>query len=289
MSERTRAEWLIDLADAVNELTEPRTISEIVEVPLIEEVVNGRGRRKAKRTRVRRRHTITLPGLIHELGQAAIPGSGEAGAATGGFESKPSAELEPLSVLREITDDTGRLARRYSIDKPTLTATLHALVSAPHSDAELRDLSRQATRWVRRAKIATGFEPAPITLNQPCPYCTARHALVLTGDMENARCTRCGVDWTPDTIGLLADMLRANETVETLPELRCWMADCTRRGPHDQHQDERGRAWRREARCLDETGHPSRRHAHHHRSLRLNICSPSLALAKCVQHSTSKP
>ena len=258
MSERTRAEWLIDLADSINELTEPRTISEIVEVPVVvEEIANGRGRRRAKRTRVRRRHTITLPGLIAELGNAAIPGSAEAGAATGGFESKPSAELEPLSVLREITDDAGRLSRRYNIDRPTLTATLHALVSAPHSDTQLRELARQANRWVHRAKVATGFEPAPITLDRPCPYCTAKNALVLSGDMTNARCTRCGIDWTPDTIGLLGDMLRANETVETMPELRCWMADCTRRGEHVQHQDVRGRAWRREARCLDETGHPA--------------------------------
>jgi hypothetical protein len=117
---------------------------------------------------------------------------------------------------------------------------------------QLAEMTAQASRWVRKARIATGFEPAPVTLNHPCPYCMRRHALVIAGDLQSAKCTRCKTTWSPDTIGLLAEMLQTNETQETAAAVRCWMADCTRRGPHDVHQDERGRHWTKEARCVDQ-------------------------------------
>jgi hypothetical protein len=245
---RTRAELLTDLADAVRELTETRTLTEYRERVRVEP---PSGRRKRQR-RVRRReaHRVTLPGLLESLRVAAVPGSAEAGCATGGFESRPSAELEPLSVLREITDDVGRLARRFGIERGTLVGAVRGLVSLSTDDETLADIGRQAARWVRRARVATGIDPAPITLSEACVYCGRRNALVIAADLQAARCSRCGVEWDMNTIGLLAEMLTANQTRTTMPEVPCWMADCTRRGPHDQHQDHRGRAWRRDDRCI---------------------------------------
>jgi len=243
MSE-TRREMLADLADAINELVEPRQHSEMLEATVIvAEHVTRSGKTRAKRTLERRRHTITLPCLIQSLRDAAVPGAGDSGAASGGFESRPSAELEPLSVLREITDDTGVWSRTFSIERPTLERTLSALVSAHSDDAQLRKMTRQAQRWVRRARLATGFDRAPITLGAPCPYCQAKNQITVTGDMEWGRCARCGTEWTPDTIGLLAEMLTANVEHETLALAPCWQDDCTRYGDHPTHQDSRGRTW----------------------------------------------
>lgn len=239
----TRSDMLADLADAINELTEPRQNVEIMEASVTKTITTRSGKIRAKRTRERRKHTVTLPGLLDELRSAAIPGSGEGGAATGGFESRPSAELEPLSVLREIDHDAGYWSRRFAIERDTLADTLHALVSAPHDDEQLATITRQASRWVHRARLATGHEPLPITLNEPCPYCFRRHALVIAGDLRSAKCTRCFTRWSPDTIGLLADMLRTSETQETATAVRCWMGDCTRVGVHDEHQDDHGHTW----------------------------------------------
>lgn len=252
----TRRELLIDLADAINELTEPRRNVEYLEASVTRTVTTRSGKIRAKRTRERRKHSVTLPALLDELRSAAIPGSGDVGAAIGGFESRPSAELEPLAVFREIDHDAGFWARTFRIEGADLADVLHSLVSAPHDEAQLAAITRQAVRWVHRARLATGHEPLPITLNEPCPYCLRRHALVIAGDLQSAKCTRCSTRWSPDTIGLLADMLRTNETQETAAAVPCWMPDCTRVGVHDEHQDGRGRTWGDTCEIHPERQHP---------------------------------
>lgn len=253
----TRVGSLVELADAINELTRRTTHVEYVEHTITRTVTTRSGKIHGKRTRERRRHTTSLPPLLSELEAAAVPGSGEAGGLSA-FESRPAAELAPLSVLREIADDAGFWARTFAIDEPDLASTLQSLVSAPADPAQLERLTQQATRWVRRARLATGRDPQPVTITEPCPYCLRRHALVIAGDLQHAKCSRCGTRWTPDTIGLLADMLRTNTTQETAVAVPCWMADCTRRGPHDLHQDARGRTWTRGDRCIGEDGQPVR-------------------------------
>lgn len=254
-----RRALLMDLADAVRELTEPRQHTEYLEHATTRTVTSRSGKIRAKRTRERRRHTTTQAALLDELHTAAIPGSGvEAGSTGAGFESRPAAELDPVSVLREITDDVGFWARTFAIERAGLAANLRALVSAPADAAQLERIASQASRWVRRARLATGRDPLPITLNQPCPACARRHALVIAGDLQSARCTRCLTFWPPDMLGLLAEMLRVNETQETAVDVPCWCADCTRRGPHGEHRDDRGRTWTDLDRCIGEDGRPVR-------------------------------
>lgn len=240
----TRAELRADLADAVRELTEPRHHVEYLERSVTEVIDDGR-RRKGKRTRQRRRHAVTLPSLLQALLEAMTPASSADSIGGSGFESRPSAELEPISVLRMITEQTGVWCRLLSVDRATLVAALHGLVGSEATDEQLAHLAHDAERWVKRARLATGFDKAPLTLNQPCPYCGRRHAIVVTGDLTAGRCSRCGTEWTPDTIGLLADMLTANTTQVTMALPRCvWAPDCHRMGPHDEHADGSGRTWR---------------------------------------------
>lgn len=256
--EAVRQSLLIDLADAVRELTEPSRHVEYLEHAVTRTVTTRSGKIRAKRTRERRRHATTLPPLLDELHTAAVPGSGEDGASTSAaFESRPAAELDPVSVLREITDDLGFWVRTFAIERKDLVGNLRALVSAPADDAQLERIASQASRWVRLARVATGRDPLPITLADPCPYCFRRNSLVIAGDLARAKCIRCGTRWNPDTIGLLADMLRKSETQETVADVRCWMADCARRGAHDEHRDERGRTWQRQDRCVDLDGRPA--------------------------------
>lgn len=242
---RTRNLLLIDLADSIRQLTEPRTHTEMLEAVQVDVITTRSGKTRERRTMRRRGHVVTLPPLLEALHTAAVPGAGEAGeaSAAGGFESRPSAELEPLAVLHEIIDQAGFWSRVFSIERPTLARTISALVGAPHDDAQLERITMQAARWVKRARLATGFDPAPFTLGSPCPYCARRNALTITGDMQTARCNRCGVDWTPDTIGLLADMLINSAHHETLALAPCWMPDCTVYGDHDLHRNARGQTW----------------------------------------------
>lgn len=256
MSEPTRGMLLADLADAINQLLEPRSHSEYVERTITDTVVRRNGKIRQRTRKVRVAHAVQFPGLLEALREAAVPGATDTAGSTGAsFESRPPAELEPTSVLREIRDDTDRYARALNMPaKPSLEKTLRALVSSNPTDTQLANLAADARRWVRRARVATGFDAAPITLNQPCPYCGRRNSLVITADLNAGRCTACHTTWTPDTIGLLADMLTANQTQETAIDVRCWMADCTRRGVHDRHVDVRGRQWTDLDRCIGEDG-----------------------------------
>lgn len=244
---RTRGAMLADLADAVNELVEPRHHTEYFEQNVTDTTTTRRGRTRTRTRKMRRPHAVTFPGLLESLRQASVPGAADTAGGTGSFESRPSAELEPTSVLRSIRDDVQRYAHALKVQRKkgdTIEKTLRALVSTNASDTVLDNLVADARSWVKLARMATGFDPAPITLNQPCPYCMRRHALVVTGDLAAARCQRCGTRWDHDTIGLLADMLATNEDRETVADVACWMPECCRRGVHDEHEDGRGHTWR---------------------------------------------
>src|SRR5438874_1120773 len=103
-----------DLADAVNELTEPRHHVETLEITITETEVTGR-RRKAKRTRQRRKHIVELPSLLESLTEAMVPGATGDPATMGGFESRPSAELEPVNVVRMIRSEATTWCRALRI------------------------------------------------------------------------------------------------------------------------------------------------------------------------------
>ena len=241
-----RAVLLADLADAINALTRPRRETEYVERVTARTTESRNGKIRKRRVRERVGHTVTFPPLLDELREAAVPGSNSDGpAVSGGFESRPSAELEPVAVLREIVTDATAWARTFRLSTVSLPRLLSSLVSAQHDDEQLTTLTAQAERWVLRAKQATGHEAAPVTLNHPCPMCGRRSALVISGDLTTAKCSRCQTRWTVDNIGLLAEMLRANEQQETMTQTRCYWRTCTRVGPHDEHLDQdSGRTWR---------------------------------------------
>lgn len=239
MSPRTRGDLLADLAATINDLTDIRINVELYET----EVVEG-----SKRTRVRKRHIDTFPSLLDALLEAMQPAStGDSSAA--GFESRPSAELEPIAVLAMIREQSGVWARALNMAKRrTLADRLHGLISATHTDTQLGNLVHDAHGWLHRAKVATGWETASFTLNQACPYCSVKNALVVTGDLERARCGKCGAEWDEMTVGLLGQMLTANETLETMTQATCESlhgeAACRRIfGHHDEHRDERGHYW----------------------------------------------
>lgn len=241
----SRAVLLADLADHINQLTRPRQHHEYVEETVTRTITTRNGKTRVARTRERRKHTTTLPPLLDELRDAAMPGSSELGSSSSGFESRPPAELGPVSVLREIVDDAGYWCRVFRIERDTLAKTLQALVGARHDDEQLTIIVSQAERWVRRARQATGHDPAPRHLNQKCPLC-GRKALTVSGELDAARCQHCGANWTTATIGLLTEMIRYNQQQETMTEVAavCWMPDCRVRGPHVVHADNAGRTWR---------------------------------------------
>jgi hypothetical protein len=230
----TRSDMLANLADDIRELTQQRTHTEYRETTK----TDGQ-----KRTRVRQPHTITMPSLLQSLQAALEPGTTGELIGTANFESRPSADLEPLRVWTMIRNETLTWCNELKIERDTLAACLSGLVSAHHTDNQLTQITTAATRWVKQAKLATGWDPEPITLNQHCPYCWAKNQITVTGDLQHARCARCRTEWTHDTIGLLGQMLTTNTqpTVTTHP---CPWDNCYRAGQHDVHWTRDGKTWR---------------------------------------------
>jgi hypothetical protein len=235
MTRPSRGELLADLADMIRELTEPRTHTE-----MRDDVQIGAGN---KRTRVRQPHPTVHPSLMQELLNAMTPGADGDAMGTGGYESRPSADLEPLRVWVMIRDQSAAWCTDLGVSAKTVTGGLTALVSAHHTDSQL-DLIVQACRsWVRQAKRATGWEAQPITLGDECPECHRRNTLTVSGDLKYVRCNRCQRDWPEELIGILGQMLEQNRTQETVgyrcPVPPCYLVE----GHTEEHRSSTGRYW----------------------------------------------
>lgn len=230
---KTREALRAELEQHIRALTEVRDNTEYVEKRVTSTTTGRRSRRRLP-------HHVTLPPLLDALDDALVPAvTGETGQSTG-YESRPAADLEPAAVHHGILQAATWWAHQLGVPP-----NLPALLDANPTDEQLELLVHHAAYWVDRARQAAGEDPGERVLADECPACMRRNSLAISGDLQSARCTRCGTRWTHDTLGLLAQILRDNQERETLTDTlgRCWMPDCTKRGPHDQHQDHRGRTW----------------------------------------------
>lgn len=232
-----RSENLSQLAAAVREFVEPRHHSEMFDV-------------WAGGQLTRQPHVTTHPGLLQALEEAACPGRGEQQDG-GGFESRPAASIPAVTLLRQVRDGTARWAGKLGCRRPTLARSLSALVGARHTDVQLDNLRADVVSWQRRAEVVVGWVDPPLTLNQSCPTCGKKHTLVVTGDLRSAVCSYCGTGWDENTIGILGQMLTANQTVETMTRFTvcgdpgegseyCYLSE----GHSAEHRDQFGRWWR---------------------------------------------
>ena len=284
---KARNELLADLADDVRELTEPRTHSEMRELVK----VDGH-----KRTRVRERHTETHPSLLESLRQAARPGQTGEATSMGGFESRPPADLEPIRVLRAIEAGADHWCNLLGRPRATLNGQLAALVGADHTDQQLAVIHREVSRWVREARIATGWDAPSTVLNVPCPNCWARNTLTVNGDLDHARCAKCRQEWGPDMIGILSQMLTTSETQTTVAGGKCNDPNnddrCYLVPEHaDRHVAPNGRWWPRVDPAVTRApqADTTRRGASGPGLLRSRESSPILALEKSAQGGRLEP
>lgn len=194
--------WLADISHHVNDLTRPlhhRHLFTDAEA----------------RLQGRRLHTAAFPSLLDQLRATTRPTKpgGEEDPMRGIFESRPSARLDALAALIHIdhwstlwlTRDLGRKPRHTTED------TLRGIVGAAattHDPDTLRLLHRDVASWARMARITTGWERPPYTPRGSCPACEHRGTIRVRLDERIALCVDCGEQWTPDTIGILAEHIR---------------------------------------------------------------------------------
>lgn len=197
---------LLQIVDAVDDLTRPRTNNE----PYSK--VNDHG------TVIATRHPTHVPPLLEQLQHALEPGgTGDSGRAVPA--SRPSARLDAMDTYMRIDQAVYVWCKTYCEHRrwDSLTDRLRALVgTAPNiEDDEQHQLAREARRWVTWAKVTTGWEVPARQPDNTCPLCAVRGGLrVRVGDgitstEASACCVSCGESWDDSNIGLLAEHIRS--------------------------------------------------------------------------------
>lgn len=194
--------------DQLDEITEPRNISE---------QYDAEGRVLAKR------HVHTLPSLLEALRAAVVPG-GDVGQQTGAraFESRPAARLDPIVVIADADATARKWCATFNVQRSSTLGHLVALKGSLGgcSDHTLRLVALDVQRVYTAARIATGYDDPPTTVDEPCPVCTRRQTLTWNRREDEVRawCSRCGTNWPADKIGILVAMLDYNRTKEMMTD-----------------------------------------------------------------------
>lgn len=184
-------------------------------------------------TFITQRHSTTTAPLLLQLG-AAMPTSG---AETGGahaFESKSPARDDAISTLMVLEDDVyAWLAdlEHVKVTKahdlwPDLNAAVRHLgalagpitCSKKHGkrDKDTKDwcctghnIEADIRTWHTQARITTGWDSPAWKPANTCPLCGTKGSLRVRLEEHTGMCVKCRETWTHESIGLLADHIRA--------------------------------------------------------------------------------
>lgn len=194
-----------ELADLVDELTRPH---------LHRERFNRDQGGHRHRTRSRY-HVTRVPALVAQLERTESTGAEPDTGMTRGFESRPVARLEALDTLTSIDTEAGawlRILQARHIPGTTTGRVRAVYARTLDPNTEPRDrrlLIADLRRWHTRARVVTGWDAPAWRPASTCPLCGEYGTLRVKWLDEVATCVQCGEAWDSDTIGLLADHVRA--------------------------------------------------------------------------------
>jgi hypothetical protein len=170
-------------------------------------------------TWITERHYTTSPPLLEQLWSAAE----QSGSAEGGrraFGSKPSARIDALDVAMRIEQEVHAQLTVYGVadSHDHYANTLAAVRHLGSLALEDRDVFRLVRSWWSAARVVTGWDSPAWAPNSGCPLCASRGSLRIRLDLHTAVCVGCHETWSPETIGLLADHIRAEGEAGTVDE-----------------------------------------------------------------------
>ncbi len=188
------------LADAADALTDPRRHVEIISAWV-------------NRNRKTIRRVTTLPSLLDQLADAAIPGETyvEAETSRPGYGSRPPARLDAIDRLLAIEAGARRWVTSISLTlRDTAAGNIRALVGASGTlDSDTFDaLLYEITTWRSWAATVTGWRNPPFRPHVGCPVCDKVGSLRIRLDQRTACCMSCGEAWDDTSIGLLGEHIR---------------------------------------------------------------------------------
>lgn len=169
-------------------------------------------------------HVVVHPSLVVQL-ELAVESSTAGGPGGGGYESRPTANIQALDALG-ILEREAAIWFRVIVGAPaprSIRRLLEQLVErAPTLTPErLRALDFDVLRWWARARIVTTWDTAPMKPHVPCMNCDRRGGLRVTLFPTAAVCLNCGAAWDATTIGILGEHIRlAMSPPPAIPDAR---------------------------------------------------------------------
>jgi len=172
------------------------------------------------RHRQTRHHVTVQHGLLRQLYLAVVPSwatSDEPGA--GVPRSRPPLEVEALSRHEAITAAARAWCSVLGVDaRSTVESTIRALVGAASllDDQQERDLLADLRRWSSWCRVYLGLEQVRRIVGARCPLadCSTLGSLRINLTTSHGLCTACGAVWDRDTIGVLAEHIRAGRSTK---------------------------------------------------------------------------
>lgn len=200
-----------DPADMVRELTDRVTHRERLE--------HRRVNRDGTVTIVRAVHATRHPSLLAQLGAAVEPSqatSAQEGARPG-FASAPSARLDAIDALLKIDAQAGSWVSRLGGSRGDTATNVRRAAALGVGN---RSVEHAVQHWWTRARVVTGWDSPAWRPDATCPLCGKRGGLRVRVLESVALCVECEESWSPDTIGLLAEHIRAESEAKPEPHER---------------------------------------------------------------------
>lgn len=155
-------------------------------------------------------HVTLVPALMHQLRESIDRSTGTGNGTS--LKSKPAARLDAIDTYTQIDKAAAKWVRKLGEDDVgDAIACIRKLAGLRVSaDAAARtSIDRDVRRWWTWARVATGWDSPALTPYNTCLACGALGTLKVRPAEEIAVCTGCQETWDPDTIGMLARHIRA--------------------------------------------------------------------------------
>jgi len=172
-------------------------------------------------------HVTTNPPLITQLHTAVEASGGSEEGPRPAFTSKPAARIDAIDAYTRIDLEAAKWVRQLGEDDPTDTASCITRIAGLAASAHYCDekpkpgcctvhaIEADVRSWWNTARILTGWDIPAWSPANTCPLCGVRGLLRIRLAQHVGMCVGCHETWGPESIGLLADHIRAENADDT--------------------------------------------------------------------------
>lgn len=128
---------------------------------------------------------------------------------------------EATAAAEQWRDQIERINAELGVAESARAPLLAIAAAADHlGPHHLARADHATARWLDLARLASRYDPEPITVSEPCPICGRANSIEIRGDAtsSSARCTAedCDAAFTPDQMATFRRLIREQRNLTTL-------------------------------------------------------------------------